>query len=100
MSLRQLAAGVKTSTMAVSLFGGKAGLLGSLHQEAVCLFAWCPAAVCPRGDPADDVIRTGQACCEAPWPTRLGLACENRSVYGVETDRFLVADGRVPNPSH
>ncbi|MGW0332965.1 TetR/AcrR family transcriptional regulator [Streptomyces sp. NPDC003011] len=62
LSLRQLAAEVKTSTTAVySLFGSKAGLLGSLYQEAVRLFAERLAAVRPTDDPAGDVIRIGLA---------------------------------------
>jgi AcrR family transcriptional regulator len=62
LSLRQLAADVKTSTTAVySLFGGKAGLLSSLYQEAVRLFVERLAAVRPTDDPAGDVIRIGLA---------------------------------------
>lgn len=62
LSLRQLAADVKTSTTAVySLFGSKAGLLDSLYQEAVRLFVERLAAVRPTDDPAGDVIRIGLA---------------------------------------
>ncbi|WP_328872721.1 WHG domain-containing protein [Streptomyces sp. NBC_00287] len=62
LSLRQLAADAKTSTTAVySLFGSKAGLLNSLYQEAVHLFAQRLATVRPTDDPAGDVIRIGLA---------------------------------------
>lgn len=62
LSLRQLAADVKTSTTAVySLFGNKAGLLSSLYQEAARLFVARLATVHPTGDPAHDVIRLGLA---------------------------------------
>jgi AcrR family transcriptional regulator len=62
LSLRQLAADVKTSTTAVySLFGSKAGLLSSLYQEAVGLFGERLASVRPTDDPAGDVIRIGLA---------------------------------------
>ena len=62
LSLRQLAADVKTSTTAVySLFGSKAGLLNSLYQEAVRLFVERLAAVRPTDDPAGDAIRLGLA---------------------------------------
>ncbi|MFJ9739216.1 TetR/AcrR family transcriptional regulator [Streptomyces sp. NPDC101166] len=62
LSLRQLAADVKTSTTAVySLFGNKAGLLDSLLQEAARLFAARLGAVQATPDPADDVIRLGLA---------------------------------------
>ncbi|MCT9081636.1 TetR/AcrR family transcriptional regulator [Streptomyces fulvoviolaceus] len=62
LSLRQLAADAKTSTTAVySLFGSKAGLLNSLHQEAAHLFAQRLATVRPTDDPAGDVIRIGLA---------------------------------------
>lgn len=60
LSLRQLAADVKTSTTAVySLFGNKAGLLSSLYEEAVRLFVARLAAIRPTDDPAGDVIRLG-----------------------------------------
>ncbi|MFE2213839.1 TetR/AcrR family transcriptional regulator [Streptomyces canus] len=60
LSLRQLAADVKTSTTAVySLFGNKAGLLRSLYEEAVRLFVARLAAIRPTDDPAGDVIRLG-----------------------------------------
>ncbi|WAU82420.1 WHG domain-containing protein [Streptomyces sp. Qhu-G9] len=60
LSLRQLAADVKTSTTAVySLFGNKAGLLSSLYEEAARLFAARLAAIRPTDDPAGDVIRLG-----------------------------------------
>lgn len=62
LSLRQLAADVKTSTSAVySLFGNKAGLLASLYQEAAGLFVARLAAVSSTSDPANDVIRLGVA---------------------------------------
>jgi AcrR family transcriptional regulator len=62
LSLRQLAADVKTSTTAVySLFGNKAGLLSSLYQEAVRLFIARLASIRPTDDPARDVIRLGIA---------------------------------------
>ncbi|MFF3850487.1 TetR/AcrR family transcriptional regulator [Streptomyces sp. NPDC002328] len=62
LSLRQLAADVKTSTTAVySLFGNKAGLLDSLLQEAARLFVARLGAVQPTPDPAGDVIRLGLA---------------------------------------
>ncbi|MGW1672474.1 TetR/AcrR family transcriptional regulator [Streptomyces sp. NPDC002324] len=61
-SLRQLAADAKTSTAAVYLlFGSKAGLLGSLYQEAVRLCVERLGAVRPTGDPAGDAIRIGLA---------------------------------------
>ncbi|WP_405627259.1 TetR/AcrR family transcriptional regulator [Streptomyces sp. NBC_00016] len=60
LSLRQLAADVKTSTTAVySLFGNKAGLLRSLYEEAARLFVARLAAIRPTDDPAGDVIRLG-----------------------------------------
>lgn len=62
LSLRQLAADVKTSTTAVySLFGNKAGLLASLYEEAARLFVMRLTAVRPTDDPANDVIRLGMA---------------------------------------
>ncbi|MGI5375547.1 TetR/AcrR family transcriptional regulator [Streptomyces sp. CA-251387] len=62
LSLRQLAADVKTSTTAVySLFGNKAGLLASLYEEAARLFVMRLAAVRSTDDPANDVIRLGMA---------------------------------------
>ncbi|MFE9098244.1 TetR/AcrR family transcriptional regulator [Streptomyces sp. NPDC007264] len=62
LSLRQLAADVKTSTTAVySLFGNKAGLLASLYEQAARLFVVRLAAVRPTDDPANDVIRLGLA---------------------------------------
>ncbi|AXG81620.1 TetR/AcrR family transcriptional regulator [Streptomyces paludis] len=62
LSLRQLAADVKTSTTAVySLFGNKAGLLASLYQEAARLFVARLAAVSATTDPANDVVRLGVA---------------------------------------
>ncbi|MCK8679958.1 MULTISPECIES: TetR/AcrR family transcriptional regulator [Streptomyces] len=62
LSLRRLAADVKTSTTAVySLFGNKAGLIDSLYQEAVRLFLARLTAVRPSDDPAADVVRLGIA---------------------------------------
>ncbi|MFH8220757.1 TetR/AcrR family transcriptional regulator [Streptomyces sp. NPDC018057] len=62
LSLRQLAADVKTSTTAVySLFGNKAGLLASLYEEAARLFVVWLAGVPSTDDPARDVIRLGIA---------------------------------------
>ncbi|KND41851.1 TetR/AcrR family transcriptional regulator [Streptomyces stelliscabiei] len=62
LSLRQLVADAKTSaTAGYSLFGSKAGLLGSLYQEAVSLFVERLGAVRPTSDPAGDVIRMGLA---------------------------------------
>ncbi|MFI1399318.1 TetR/AcrR family transcriptional regulator [Streptomyces sp. NPDC020681] len=62
LSLRRLAADVKTSTTAVySLFGNKAGLLDSLYREAARLFVARLATVDPTDDPAADVIRLGVA---------------------------------------
>lgn len=60
LSLRTLAADVKTSTTAVySLFGNKAGLLRNLYEEAARLFVARLAAIRPTDDPAGDVIRLG-----------------------------------------
>ncbi|MFE6131319.1 TetR/AcrR family transcriptional regulator [Streptomyces sp. NPDC056437] len=62
LSLRRLAADVKTSTTAVySLFGNKAGLLDSLYREAARLFVARLATVDSSDDPAADVIRLGKA---------------------------------------
>jgi AcrR family transcriptional regulator len=62
LSLRRLAADVKTSTTAVySLFGNKAGLLDSLYREAAALFVARLATVNSTEDPAADVIRLGVA---------------------------------------
>ncbi|TQK44238.1 TetR family transcriptional regulator [Streptomyces sp. SLBN-118] len=62
LSLRRLAADVKTSTTAVySLFGNKAGLLDSLYREAARLFVARLATVDSSDDPANDVIRLGVA---------------------------------------
>ncbi|MFE1441931.1 TetR/AcrR family transcriptional regulator [Streptomyces sp. NPDC058739] len=76
LSLRQLAADVKTSTTAVySLFGNKAGLLDSLFQEATRLFVAHLGAVQPTADPADDVVRLGLAYRE--------YALANPHLYGI-----------------
>jgi AcrR family transcriptional regulator len=76
LSLRRLAADVKTSTTAVySLFGNKAGLLDSLYQEAVRLFVACLAAVDSSDDPSADVVRLGVAYRE--------YALANPHLYGI-----------------
>lgn len=60
LSLRRLAADVRTSTTAVySLFGGKCGLLRALHQEAMHRFAARLARLEPTADPIADLLRIG-----------------------------------------
>jgi AcrR family transcriptional regulator len=60
LSLRRLAADVRTSTTAVySLFGGKAELLRALHQEAMHRFAARLAHLEPTADPVADLLRIG-----------------------------------------
>ncbi|MFD3501220.1 TetR/AcrR family transcriptional regulator [Streptomyces sp. NPDC058676] len=87
LSLRQLAADVKTSTTAVySLFGSKAGLLSSLYQEAVRLFVERLATIRPTADPAGDVIRIGLAYRE--------YAVANPHLYAI-----LFSDRSVQCPS-
>ncbi|WP_151484567.1 TetR/AcrR family transcriptional regulator [Streptomyces albicerus] len=91
LSLRQLAADVKTSTTAVySLFGNKAGLLSSLYQEAVHLFVERLATVHPTDDPAGDVIRIGLAYREyaVANPHLYAILFSDRSVQcSSESDR-------------
>jgi AcrR family transcriptional regulator len=91
LSLRQLAADVKTSTTAVySLFGNKAGLLSSLYQEAVHLFVERLATVQPTEDPAGDVIRIGLAYREyaVANPHLYAILFSDRSVQcSSESDR-------------
>lgn len=62
LSLRALASAAGTSTAAVySLFGGKPGLLASLHERAFRRFGQAQAAVGVGDDPLDDVLRLGRA---------------------------------------
>lgn len=76
LSLRKLAADVKTSTTAVySLFGNKAGLLDSLYEEAVRLFIARLDTVDSSDDPSADVVRLGVAYRE--------YALANPHLYGI-----------------
>lgn len=62
LGLRALARDCDTSTTAVySLFGGKAGLLTALFDEAFGRLGDQLAKVRPSADPLDDLIRTGLA---------------------------------------
>lgn len=62
LNLRQLAAGVGTSTRAVySLFGNKGGLLESLYREAARRFGARLAQVGTTDDPLRDIVRLGLA---------------------------------------
>lgn len=62
LGLRALARDCDTSTTAVySLFGGKAGLLTALFDEAFRHLGDRLAKVRPSGDPVDDLVRTGLA---------------------------------------
>jgi AcrR family transcriptional regulator len=61
LSLRALAAECDTSTTAVySLFGGKAGLLTALFDEALCRFR-AHLAVPPGNDTLDDLVQLALA---------------------------------------
>lgn len=62
VSLRVLARACDTSTTAVyTLFGGKAGLLAALLDDAFRRFGGHLAAVLPGDDPVADLVRLGEA---------------------------------------
>jgi AcrR family transcriptional regulator len=62
LSLRRLAADVRTSTTAVySLFGGKPDLVNALYAEGFRRFGLRLAAVERTGDPVEDLVRLGLA---------------------------------------
>lgn len=62
LSLRRLAADVRTSTTAVySLFGSKHELVSALHLEGFRRFKARMAAVAPTGDLVEDAVRLGLA---------------------------------------
>ncbi|WP_199439519.1 TetR/AcrR family transcriptional regulator [Umezawaea beigongshangensis] len=60
LSLRALAADVRTSTTAVySLFGGKPGLLRAVYDEAFRRFGERLSTAGTSDDPAEDLVRLG-----------------------------------------
>jgi AcrR family transcriptional regulator len=95
LSLRTLATDCETSTTAVySLFGGKAGLLTALFDEAFRVLGRRLAQVTPGTDALDDLVRMGQAYRDSALEdphlfammftgrTRLPAAAEARTVAG------------------
>jgi AcrR family transcriptional regulator len=62
LSLRALAASADTTTAAVyTIFGGKPGLLGALHERAFSRFGAAQAAVPVSEDPIEDLVQLGLA---------------------------------------
>src|SRR5262249_6795550 len=82
LSLRRLATDVGTSTTAVySLFGGKAGLLSAVYDEAVRRFSERLAGMRPTGHPMADPRRLGES-----YPARRARERRHAGVQRLQTE--------------